>query len=629
MDTFYQWLFPVWVLSAALGFRALLFIFFFIGHDWSNPNETKDIRRLLNNCIIGIFTVLSTIMIVTPGAIAALSTLSYGNLILGFIVALPFIVWGITGEKDYPLRVGPDMFKPPVESGSLTPVQAVALFEMKLNLPEYIKAVIVKRYGEWASTLRYLMPSMVETQAYYTGKVIRRLPAYEIMQAGKKTISSIFVPVLKAMEHDDDELDKVINELHQLVGFREVLNQTEVGYFLPYRLRPEHHQIIAGSGHGKTQCIQSMIMEDWSQDISMVVIDSQGDLINNLLAHAPLDRVVLIDPETCPPSLNIFAMRIKGEKEIATAIELYEYIFSALDAGLTGKQSLVYRYLSRLLMEIPGATIETMRDLLKPSGTEPYQPFIDNLSGNARAFFEEFQREKNNQYSDTRQEVLRRLLTVLESETLSKMLSSPEMAYDFTELLDSGKIILINTAKGLLKDGSSLFGRIFIALVMQAVMGRKEERRRSYLYIDEFADYAEDSQVLFNLFEQSRKYELGLIVCHQYLSQLPERLRKSLSTNTAIKFAGGVSAEDARALANQMQTTPEAIQAQPALSFSAWLKGIGTVTWKVEGGRLEKTNKHDRQTLDDFRTEMIRLYGARKPLAPEPPMEREEPQDKW
>lgn len=404
-----------------------------------------------------------------------------------------------------------------------------------------------------------------------------------------------------------------------------------VPFALPQELRTQHHQIIANSGHGKTQCIQSMILDDWQTDAAVVVIDSQGDLINNLLAHAPLDRVVLIDPETCPPALNIFDMKVKGEYELATAIELFEYVFSALDSGLTGKQSLVYRYLSRLLMEIPGATIETMRDLLKAGGSEPYQQYIDRLGPNAKAFFDEYQKEKANQYNETRQEVLRRLLMVLESDTFSRMLSAPNMAFDFSELLDSSKIILISTSKRLLKGGSSLFGRIFIALLMQAIMTRQKHRRRTYLYIDEFADYAEDSQVLFNLFEQARKYELGMVVCHQYLDQLPLQLRKSISANTAIKFAGGVSAEDARALASQMQTTPEAITAQPKLSFSAWLKGTGAITWQVEYGRLERTPRHAEYELDHFRDDMREQYGVKVRVA-EPPPRPEEPEeetDRW
>ena len=405
----------------------------------------------------------------------------------------------------------------------------------------------------------------------------------------------------------------------------------KVQYTIPSSLRTQHHQIIANSGHGKTQCIQSMIMDDWGTDASIVVIDSQGDLINNLLAHTPhLDRVVLIDPETCPPSMNIFANKAKGEYELATAIELFEYIFSALDVKLTGQQSLVYRYLSRLLMDIPGATIETMRDLLQPGGTAPYQEYIDQLGGNAKAFFDEFQKEKNNQYAETKQAVLRRLLMVLESETFSKMLASEKMAFDFPDLLDSGKIILISTSKRLLKDGSSLFGRIFIALVMQAVMARKGKRRRTYLYIDEFADYAEDSQVLFNLFEQARKYELGMVVCHQYLGQLPQQLARSMSANTAIKFAGGVSAEDARALASQMQTKPEAIQAEEQFSFHAWFKGQRATSWKIKPGRLEALPQHSERDLDQFRDQMRMMYGSRRGTVhrPPPPDVEEEP-ERW
>lgn len=388
----------------------------------------------------------------------------------------------------------------------------------------------------------------------------------------------------------------------------------EVSVSLPEHLRVQHHQIVASSGHGKTQCIQSMMMDDWETDAAMVVLDSQGDLINNVLAHAPLDRVVLIDPRTCPPALNIFDVKVEGEEATASAIELFEYIFNALETGLTSKQSIVYRYLSRLLMRVPGATLETMFEMFQPDGLAPYQDEIGKMSKAAQSFFAEFQMTKGSQYSETKKEVSRRLETLLEEPTFARMFTAPSMSLNFTELLDSGKIILISTAKTLLKDGSGLFGRVFIALVMQSVMARTKYRRRTYFYIDEFGDYAEDSPVLFNLFEQARKYELGMIVCYQYLYRVPEQLRRSISANTAIKFAGGTSAEDNAILAKQMHTTVEAIEGQPELSFQAWIKGFGSMTWRVPYLRMENSPAHDEVTLEAFREKMRAEYGVERPV---------------
>lgn len=394
---------------------------------------------------------------------------------------------------------------------------------------------------------------------------------------------------------------------------------------IPESLRTQHMVVVAGTGHGKSQLFQSMILDDLDSGAAIVVIDSQNDLINRLATRVDPSRLVLIDPEHRPVALNIFAKPPRGEADVAMAIELLEYAFSALDAGMTSKQGMVYRYLCRLMFRIPGASIHTMRQLLEPDGPAQFQQYIDGMGETARSFFAEFQRSKQNQYAETRQEVLRRLLTVLESQVFEDMLGAADMRLDINQALDEGKVILISTAKRHLRQtGASLLGRLFIAQVMQAVMGREKHRRRTYLYLDEFGtDYAEDSPVLFNLFEQSRKYELGMVVALQQLAQLPPKLAATIATNTAIKFAGNVSPGDARALAAQMRAKPEFIEEAKVGTFAAYFRDKGTTYYPVEFGRLERTPERD--NLADIRDRMKELYGTRPAEILEPEMAEAEP----
>lgn len=461
------------------------------------------------------------------------------------------------------------------------------------SLVPHFKSAFELYYYDWAKTS--ILPATV---ADHASRFTHYLPPHQLVAYSRqgRPISSYY----RALE------DEPI--IHQLSGMFAEFMAIPIRIVIPAALRTEHHQIIASPGHGKSQCISNMILDDLETDAAIVVIDSQGDLINSLATRVPADRLILIDPETCPPALNIFANGVKGEQETATAIELYEYIFSALDAKMTGKQALVYRYLSRLCMTVFGATINTMRDMLQPGGLVDYQKEIDQLGNNARAFFAEFQQPKNNQYSDTRQEVLRRLLMVLEGETFSRMLAAREMKINLAREIDAGKVILISTNKKLLKGGSSLLGRIFLAQVMQAVMSRAPgARRRTYLYIDEFADYAEDSHVLLDLFSQGRKYELGMVVCHQNLDQLTPKLAAAISSSTAIKFAGGVSSTDAGTLANQMRTDKLMIDRQRKGTFLAYFKDIGVMPWPVDFGRIDRTPEVT--DLRKVQARMRKLYG--------------------
>lgn len=402
---------------------------------------------------------------------------------------------------------------------------------------------------------------------------------------------------------------------------------------LPSELRTEHMHIVAGSGQGKTQLIQGLVLDDLDNNCSIVVIDSQGDLVRKLATVVPEDRMILVDPEHCPPALNIFASKANTQQEIATAVDLYEYIFSSLDATMTSKQATLYRFVSRFMMVIPGATIHTMRELLEKGGLDRYRSHLEKLGTTPRAFFENEYDDARN-YGDTRREVMRRLYTVLENDTLGRMLGAPTNKVDMQGSLDSGKIILVNTNKAYLKQtGSSLFGRIFISQVVQSVMNRPEgDRMRTYLYIDEAQDYAEDSHVLFNMFEQGRKYGLGLIWSHQYLDQLPMKLRSSISANTAIKFAGGVSASDAKTLAGQMRVDPDMIDRQEKGTFFASFRGLGSTAWPVQLGRLENLKRATPEELQAIYGRMMQRYGAppQDRPRPAPPAEPDnQPPDQW
>src|SRR3546814_8931459 len=109
------------------------------------------------------------------------------------------------------------------------------------------------------------------------------------------------------------------------------------------------------------------------------------------------------------------------------------------------------------------------------------------------------------------------------SDLLERMFSHPRNKVDVFEALGSGKIVLINTAKDLLKqEGCAIFGRFFIALIAQAVLQRAavlpHERRPAFVYIDEAQDYFDEN--IEHLLSQARKYRGGMVLAHQNIDQL-------------------------------------------------------------------------------------------------------------
>lgn len=400
--------------------------------------------------------------------------------------------------------------------------------------------------------------------------------------------------------------------------------------------RFEHHHIVAGSGHGKTQTLQYLIANDLAAvadgNRTVIVLDSQGDLIRtiaNLKVFAPgeplHDRVVIIDPSDVewPVSLNLFDVgmeRLSGyaplERERLTnsILELYDFVLGTLlSAEMTQKQNVIFRYVTRLMLHIPDATIHTLRELMEPGSEKKFAPHIAKLSGTARHFFEtEF---AGREFEQTKKQVLRRLWGILENQTFERMFAHPRSKLDLFGEMNAGKVILINTAKDLLKEqGTEIFGRFFIALIAQAAQERatlpERNRTPTIVYIDEAQDYFDRNIGL--ILAQARKYNVGMVLAHQYLGQLEPKLQEAFAANTAIKFAGGVSAKDARALAPMLYCQPELIEAQPKGSFAAHVRGQtkAAVPLSFPFGYMEAMPHMDKDERAALRQQMRDRYAV-------------------
>lgn len=389
---------------------------------------------------------------------------------------------------------------------------------------------------------------------------------------------------------------------------------------LTHEDRFSHMHIVGGSGAGKTQLLQHLILHDLQSDDppSLVIVDSQGDLINKLSRLGLFDpdtgplanRLVLITPKDIeyPPAINLFALNrdrlgkydeVTKEQVTAGVIQTFDYLFAGLlGADLTAKQSVFFRFVARLMLTLPetmgrNATILDMIALMDDAG--PYKLAIERLPPIQRTFFERDFASKT--FVQTKEQIRYRLNAILENPTLARLFTAPETKIDFFDTLNRGGIILIDTAKDFLKGSSDHFGRLLISMVLQAVLERavipEHQRRPTFLIVDEAASYFDSN--IDDLLTEARKYKCGCVFAHQFLDQATSALRASLAANTGIKMASGVSSSDARALAPDMRTTADAILAQTRLQFACYVRNVtqSAVSAPIVAGELERQPKLD------------------------------------
>jgi hypothetical protein len=134
------------------------------------------------------------------------------------------------------------------------------------------------------------------------------------------------------------------------------------------------------------------------------------------------------------------------------------------------------------------------------------------------------------------------------------IIGQTKSAFDFRELMDEGKILLVNLAKGRIGDiNANLLGMIVTGKILMAALSRidtpEEKRRDFYLYIDEFQNFTTDSIAV--ILSEARKYRLNLTLAHQFIGQLTEKIRDAVFGNAGSIISFRVGAQDAEFLVKQ------------------------------------------------------------------------------
>jgi hypothetical protein len=216
------------------------------------------------------------------------------------------------------------------------------------------------------------------------------------------------------------------------------------------------------------------------------------------------------------------------------------------------------------------------------------------------------------------------------------MFSNPRSKLDLYTELQSSKVILINTDKDLLKDKrTEMFGRFFIAMLLQSAQERaalsRDRRLPVFCYIDECHDYIANDTNITTLLDQARKMNIGLILANQRCAQVSPAVLDALN-NVSIKMVRALSDSDAHALARNMHTSPEFLATQPERAFATSVRGVTqqALSLQVPFFQLEELPRMTQREEQLLRWDMRDRYCVspdppRIPSAAQQPKARPEP----
>lgn len=408
------------------------------------------------------------------------------------------------------------------------------------------------------------------------------------------------------------------------------LFETQVPFVIPRQRYAEHGALFAKSGHGKTQTLRAMIAAFLEEDDppALIIIDSMGGLIDGIdeleiFAGRLRDRIVILDPRDAdPPALNFF--KLQGGSQ-AKRMELFFYLFKAIEQGLTPRQATMVSYLVELMQAIPNATLDTLREVCE-SKSQLYAAELATLPQITRDFFsQQFYGGKDPFIAQAKTQIAQRLYTIGRYQIFNRMFSAHENKFDAYDCIQKKKIVLVNTDRNALgDDGSAVFGRFILAQCLAAALQRpKHERHLALLVVDEAKAYLDDQAE--KILSDARQFGLGLLLATQFPHQLQEGVKREINTNTSIKMMGPVEYAVAAQYARDMHTSPEFIMSMRAYerSHTEWACFVQNLTdaaikLSVPFGALEEMPRMDRRTHAALRAANRVTYGAAPVASPAP-----------
>ncbi len=150
--------------------------------------------------------------------------------------------------------------------------------------------------------------------------------------------------------------------------------------------------------------------------------------------------------------------------------------------------------------------------------------------------------------------IANKLGAFLAHPVIRKAVCDPIDPLRFRKLMDDGKSLIVNRAKGRLgTDISNILGGLIVSSIAHAAYSRQNQpehdRKPFFLYIDEFHNFT--TKTLADTLSELRKYRLGLVLAHQFTSQLDPDVLEAIIGNVGTLVSMRVGATDAAIFSKQ------------------------------------------------------------------------------
>jgi type IV secretory pathway TraG/TraD family ATPase VirD4 len=343
--------------------------------------------------------------------------------------------------------------------------------------------------------------------------------------------------------------------------------------------RFSHLYIIGKTGTGKSTLMEQMALQDLECGRGFALIDPHGDLVERLAARAAQSRsgdVIYLNASDPTQPWGYNPLRHVAPQYIALAASgLMEVLKKMWPEAWGVRMEHILRNVLMALLEQPSATMD---DILRIFSDKTFRAQVAKSIKNetVRRFLEkEFEKFSFGYRADGVAPIQNKVGAFLADPLLNRILTGAQKDLHVRRIMDEGKVLLVNLAKGRIgEDSSSLLGGLLVTTIGLAAYTRAdqppEKRRDFFVYADEFQSMT--TLAVANMLSELRKYRVGFTVAHQYLAQLEPDVRHAVLGNAGTIIAFRVGGEDAPYLAREFHARFEALDLMQLENHHIYLK---------------------------------------------------------
>ncbi|MCX6705820.1 MAG: type IV secretion system DNA-binding domain-containing protein [Candidatus Woesebacteria bacterium] len=330
--------------------------------------------------------------------------------------------------------------------------------------------------------------------------------------------------------------------------------------------RMRHIYIIGKTGTGKSELLKDMIIQDIKDGKGLCFVDPHGDALQDILKQIPPERaedVIYFNPADTqrPMGINLLEAKTEDEKHFAATsiINMMYKLFDPYKTGIVGPrfEHGVRNAMLTAMCEEGNTFVEVMRIMTDSKFVQELLPKVQDPIVR-RYWTDQIAQTADFHKSEVLDYTVSKFGRFVTNKLIRNIIGQSKSSFDFRQIMDQGKIILISLAKGELgEENSNFLGLILIPRILMAAMSRAdtpmEERRDFYLYVDEFQNFATPD--FATILSEARKYRLGLCVANQFIGQVEEEVKNAVFGNVGTIVAFRVGVTDANYLQHEFTPT--------------------------------------------------------------------------